>query len=79
MDRESLNMMDYFIGKHLKGMDGGTVLDIGSLKIDEPSQPIETYRDLFRKRFDYIGMDLEAGDNVDIVGYENIKGKYDIV
>ena len=79
MDRESLSMMDYFIGKYLKGVDGGTVLDIGSLKIDEPSQPIETYRDLFRKRFDYTGMDLEAGDNVDIVGYENIKEKYDIV
>ncbi len=79
MDRESLYMMDYFIGKYLKDMDSGTVLDIGSKKIDEPSQPTQTYRDSFGKRFDYTGMDLEAGDNVDIVGYESIEGEYDIV
>ena len=79
MDRESLLMMKYFIVNYLKDLDGSAVLDIGSARIEGNDQPEETYRDLFKKRFNYFGMDLTAGDNVDVVGYENIKCGFDVV
>ncbi len=58
MDFESLLMMKYFIVNYLKDMDGATVLDIGSAKIEGDDQPAETYRDLFNARFKYTGMDI---------------------
>lgn len=77
MDYDSLELMKGFIAKHLNGMNG-TVLDIGSAKAGK-RQPKETYRDLFEPRFKYTGMDITDGENVDIIGYSNIKKTYDIV
>jgi len=38
-----------------------------------------SYRELFELDYKYTGMDLAAGPNVDIVGYENILTIYDVV
>jgi len=65
-----MKLMRYFRDKYLDGSE--TVLDVGSMKIRDN----ETYRSLFSS---YVGMDIEAGPNVDIVGYDNIPGKFDVV
>ena len=69
--------MRYFRNKCLKPLDAEiTVLDIGSKRLKRSHN---TYSRLFPPPFKYSGMDLEAGKNVDIVGYESIMGTYDVV
>lgn len=75
MHPESLKLMRYFIATYLHQMKGCSVLDIGSRKVRRGQG---TYRDLFQDYL-YVGMDIVPGENVDIVGYENIKGVYDVV
>jgi hypothetical protein len=75
MHPNSLKLMEYFINKYLKDMKGCTVLDVGARKVRSNQ---ETYRELF-KDYQYTGMDIVVGSNVDIVGYENIKVVYDVV
>lgn len=75
MHSSSLKLMTYFRDKYLKNMEGATVLDIGSRRFTD----MKTYREIFEPNYKYTGMDVESGDNVDIVGYENITGIFDIV
>jgi hypothetical protein len=73
MNADSIVLMKYFIAAYCKG---GDVLDVGSCCMH--GQP--TYRELFDpSRYNYMGMDVCEGPNVDIVGYESISKKYDIV
>lgn len=53
-----------------------TILDIGSCNVHRNRK--STYRVVF-DGYDYTGMDIVAGKNVDIVGYENITRIYDVV
>lgn len=75
MHRESLKLIEYFRDKYLSDMLRATVLDVGSRRI---APQVDTYRSVFRN-YKYTGMDIEPGLNVDIVGYENIKGTFDVV
>ena len=70
MHQNSLKSMTYFRDRYIAL--GDYILDVGSLNVNG------TYRSLFKKQV-YIGMDIIAGSNVDIVGYENIKKTYDAV
>ena len=72
MHANSLKLMTRFRDKHLHNMKGCSVLDVGSRDING------SYRSIFDE-FNYIGMDLIDGPNVDIVGYSNIKHSYDVV
>ena len=65
--------MRYFRYKYLDDMKGSSVLDVGSRFVSR------SYRHLFVD-FDYVGMDIRAGKNVDIIGYENLPAeKFDIL
>lgn len=77
MHRNSLILMEEFRDKYLADMKGATILDVGSMYVG--SGNTHTYRELFESDFKYTGMDLEPGPNVDIVGYKNIQGVYDVV
>jgi len=77
MHKTSYQLMTYFRDKYLEGMIGASVLDIGARNLKSRKGGL-TYRPLFEK-FKYAGMDVEPGDNVDIVGFENIPGVFDIV
>jgi len=77
MHRNSLIEMQKFRDNYLSGMNEATVLDVGSMQIMKTKK--DTYRDIFEPDFNYTGMDVIPGENVDIVGYENIRGVYDIV
>ena len=78
MHSNSMKLMTYFRDKYLSEMKGATVLDIGAkLQIGAGLQ--KTYKELFEKDFNYTGMDVELGPNVDIVGYQSIIEKYDVV
>uniref|UniRef100_A0A6M3LH75 Putative methyltransferase n=1 Tax=viral metagenome TaxID=1070528 RepID=A0A6M3LH75_9ZZZZ len=57
-------------------MVGCTVLDVGSRQVSGKGGLL-CYRPLF-KDYDYVGMDIVAGDNVDIVGYDALQ-QYDVV
>ena len=73
MHKNSLKLMRYFRDKYLK--EGMTVLDVGSQRIrNQPS-----YRRVLEPMCQYTGMDIVKGKNVDIVGYENLNGKWDVV
>ena len=75
MHIESMDLMRYFITNYLQNMKGCSILDIGSRKVRSEQ---DTYRKLFAE-YHYVGMDIVSGENVDIVGYENISGVYDVV
>ena len=54
------------------------VFDVGSRTVDDGLQ--QSYREIFEPDFKYTGMDVEFGNNVDIVGFDNLKGKvFDIL
>lgn len=74
MHEESIKLMTGFRDKYLADKPMASILDIGSLCLYK--QP--SYREIF-KGFRYTGMDIIPGNNVDIVGYENVKTVYDIV
>jgi SAM-dependent methyltransferase len=64
MHPTSYAAMKMFVTDHLG--TSGTVLDVGALDING------TYRDLFGEGWDYVGLDLVAGPNVDVVDWEEI-------
>jgi len=68
-------LMADFRDRYLTDLQGCTVLDVGSAQVND--QPI-SYRDLFGD-YNYIGMDIEPGVNVDIVGYGGLADGYDVV
>lgn len=72
-----MRLMWYFREKYLKEMKGVSILDVGSRCVQRSFK--RTYRELFEADYKYHGMDVEAGENVDIVGYENIRDVYDVV
>jgi SAM-dependent methyltransferase len=65
MHPSSYAAMKMFVEEHLD--TSGTVLDVGALDING------TYRDLFGKGWDYVGLDSVAGPNVDVVDWEQIE------
>lgn len=67
-------MMRYFRDRYLSEMRGCTVLDVGA----RSSKRQRTYRRLF-SGYSYFGMDVIPGRNVDIVGFENVAGVFDVV
>lgn len=80
MHRSSMRLMTYFRNKYLVGMKGCSILDVGSqvLLYDDGIQHA-SFRDLLGDEYEYTGMDIVAGLNVDIVGLENISKIYDVV
>ena len=73
MHDSSMKQMETFIARHLAGKTGLKVLDVGALNVNG------TYRGLF-KDHDYTGMDIVAGPNVDVVGWEGVKVRgFDVV
>lgn len=75
MHQNSLNMMKYFRDTYLSNMAGASIIDIGSKRYKRQ----RTYRRLFVPKYKYTGMDICNGENVDIVGFHNIKDKYDVL
>jgi hypothetical protein len=70
--------MRTFRNKYLSNGRPYTVLDVGSRWVGGAGG--RTYREFFQPpKFTYVGMDIEAGKNVDIIGYENIKEVYDVL
>lgn len=67
--------MRYFRDKYLVDIPNATIVDVGARRVRRSHK---TYRGLFPFPFQYSGMDIEAGLNVDIVGYENIT-KHDVL
>ena len=77
MHPNSIKLMRYFRDKYLSDMGKASILDIGSKRVRRSHN---TYRRLFPFPFQYLGMDLEPGRNVDIVGYENLPNfQFDVV
>ena len=74
MHKSSMKAMADFRDHYLSEMKGCSILDVGSRLASEQRQ---SYRSLF-KNYQYTGMDIVAGGNVDIVGYENL-GIYDVL
>lgn len=61
MHRSTMLRMEWFVNNYIKE-DNKRVLDVGSYSVNG------SYRDLFRdKKVEYVGLDIEAGPNVDIV------------
>lgn len=75
MHGRSMRMMQDFRDRYLVDMVGCTVLDVGSAIVEGQRR---SYRTLFGE-YNYIGMDIVDGDNVDVVGYDNLVGVYDVV
>lgn len=62
MHLSSLKRMEWFANNFLKEQRKYRVLDVGSFDVNG------SYRSLFDpEKFDYVGLDMEAGPNVDIV------------
>ena len=77
MHQNSMRLMRHFRNNYLKEIEDCKVLDIGSKRVKRKHN---TYRRIFQPPYLYIGMDIEPGLNVDIVGYENIPSfKFDAV
>jgi len=70
-----MRMMRDFRDRYLVDMKGCTVLDVGSAIVLDQGV---SYRRLFTD-YEYVGMDIVEGENVDIVGYENLEDQYDVV
>lgn len=78
MHTESMQLMKYFIDKHLNINNELDILDVGSYDING------SYKSLFlNKKWHYTGIDLLAGPNVDIISESEykfgIKKQYDVV
>jgi hypothetical protein len=66
--------MSYFAETYLDKNKSLSIIDIGSYDINGAYKPI------FNKpNWEYTGMDIVPGSNVDIVGFENIKKQYDVL
>ena len=75
MHTNSMLLMRDFRERYLGDLKGCTVLDVGSAQVIGQR---DSYRDLFYE-YEYTGMDIIPGKNVDIVGYENLAETYDVV
>lgn len=76
MHPNSMKLMRYFRSNYLDNkMHGCSVLDVGAKCAKDTHQ---SYREIFGG-YEYIGMDIESGRNVDIVGFESIKKKFDVI
>ena len=75
MHSGSMKLMRYFRDKYME--PGMTVLDIGSRRVHRSHN---TYRRLFNPPYEYTGMDIVPGMNVDVVGYDALCGRrFDVV
>ena len=63
-----------FRDRYLGDLKGCTVLDVGAMIVKGQQM---SYRELFGD-YSYTGMDVAAGKNVDIVGYDGLE-MYDVV
>ena len=62
MHESSLNRMKWFAENYLDSKKNRNILDVGSFDVNG------TYKEIFKKSvFDYKGLDMEKGPNVDIV------------
>jgi len=78
MHDSSMKEMISFRDKYLSNMEGCSILDVGSRNVKPDQQ--DSYVDIFKGKFNYVGMDVEPGNNVDIVGYEALRGRsFDVV
>jgi len=77
MHQSSLNRMSEFVKAHLNPNDNLKILDAGSYDVNG------TYKPIFENpNWQYFGLDIEAGPNVDIVVplYEwDIEEEYDVI
>ena len=76
MDIVTMELMRDFKDKYLSDMKGTSILDVGSRRVRR--QTLD-HSQIFSADYDYTGMDIVDGPNVDIVGHENITKKYDVV
>jgi len=76
MDKATMDLMMKFKDKYLSDMKGASILDVGSRRVRR--QTLD-YSQIFSADYDYTGMDIVAGPNVDIVGYDSITMQYDVV
>ena len=74
MHESSIRLMADFRDRYLGDMRGCSVLDVGARNVKQQGA---SYRDLFAG-YAYTGMDVVAGENVDVVGYEGL-GEYDVL
>ena len=74
----NVNEMIDFRNNYLIGMEGASILDIGS-RCAEGQENTICYRNLFENDFKYVGMDIVSGENVNIVGFANIPEVFDVV
>ena len=74
MHKSSMCLMTDFRDRYLGDLKGCTILDVGAREVR--GQRL-SYRRLFGD-YRYTGMDIVAGKNVDIVGYDGL-GVYDVV
>jgi SAM-dependent methyltransferase len=76
MHPNSFSLMSEFVQGYLRGVAPGTVLDVGSYDVNG------NYKSLW-KGWDYLGVDIEAGPNVDQVvpvsGEFDLGRQYDVV
>ena len=80
MHDSSMNRIREFVKKYIDVNEDIKVLDVGSCQV----QRQKSYRELFNSpRWKYYGMDIKAGDNVDIVAMSlydwGIGISYDVV
>jgi hypothetical protein len=75
MHESSMRLMAEFRDNYLADMEGCSVLDVGAAMV--AGQQV-SYRQLFW-RYEYTGMDIIPGRNVDIVGYAGLEDAYDVV
>jgi hypothetical protein len=73
----SMRLMEYFRDKYLSDKKSATVLDVGAMVVARKNKT--SYRTIFEPDYHYVGMDVEPGRNVDIVGYDSITTAYDVV
>jgi hypothetical protein len=75
MHPNSMKQMELFRDNYLQHMKGCTVLDVGSMDVEGGHS---NYREMFFE-YEYIGMDIVPGPNVDLVGWHNVTEVYDVV
>ena len=69
-----MRLMADFRDRYLGDLKGCAVLDVGAMQVRGQRM---SYRQLFED-YCYTGMDIAPGENVDIVGYDEL-GIYDVV
>ena len=72
MHQTSYDRMSEFVDKYLSGKKKLNVLDIGSMNVNG------TYKPLF-KDHQYIGADIDIGDNVDLIMHDIRPNVWDVV